>query len=44
MIRTAAIAIGLCGLATPSLAAEWISCASPDGGASFDFLVGRDRA
>lgn len=41
MIRLAAIAtLGLCGLATPSLATEWISCASPDGGASFDFLVG----
>ena len=41
MIRTAAIAIaGLCGLATPALATEWVNCASPDGGASFDFLVG----
>jgi len=44
MIRLAAIAPiaigGLCGLATPSLATEWINCASPDGGASFDFLVG----
>lgn len=40
MIRLAAIALSLCGLATPSLATEWINCASPDGGASFDFLVG----
>ena len=41
MIKQAAIAIlGLCGLATPSLATEWINCASPDGGASFDVLVG----
>lgn len=41
MIRLAAIAFGLCGLATPCLATEWISCASPDGGASMDILVGR---
>ena len=40
MIRLAAIALSLCGLATPSLATEWINCASPDGGARFDFLVG----
>lgn len=40
MIRLAAIALSLCGLATPSLATEWINCASPDGGASFDILVG----
>ena len=40
MIRLAAIAVSLCGLATPSLATEWINCASPDGGASFDILVG----
>ncbi|MDB5542738.1 MAG: hypothetical protein JWQ89_4465 [Devosia sp.] len=44
MIRLAAIAPiaigGLCGLATPSLATEWINCASPDGGASIDILVG----
>jgi hypothetical protein len=40
MIRLTAIALGLCGLATPSLATEWISCASPDGGASMDILVG----
>jgi hypothetical protein len=40
MIRLAAIALGLCGLATPSLATEWISCASSDGGASMDILVG----
>ena len=40
MIRLAAIAVSLCGLATPSLATEWVNCASPDGGASFDFLAG----
>jgi len=44
MIRRAAIAAGLtlslCGLATPSLATEWIACASSDGGASMDILVG----
>jgi hypothetical protein len=41
MIREAAIAvIGLCGLATPSLATEWVNCAAPDGAATFDFLVG----
>jgi len=44
MIRQAAIAAligaGLGGLATPSLATEWVNCASPDGGASFDFLAG----
>jgi hypothetical protein len=41
MIKRAAIAaVGLCGLAMPSLATEWINCASPDGGASFDILVG----
>ena len=40
MIKLAAIAICLCGLATPSLSTEWISCADPQGGASFDFLAG----
>jgi hypothetical protein len=40
VIRLAALAVSLCGLATQSVATEWISCASPDGGASFDFLVG----
>ena len=40
MIRLAAMAIGLCGLATPSLATEWIACSSSDGGASMDILVG----
>lgn len=40
MIRPAAIALSLCGLATPSLATEWVNCASADGGASFDFLAG----
>jgi hypothetical protein len=40
MLRRAAIALGLCGLATPSLATEWVNCADPTGAASFDFLVG----
>ncbi|MBK8083468.1 MAG: hypothetical protein IPK28_06285 [Devosia sp.] len=40
MIRAAALALSLCGLATPSLATEWINCAAPDGEATFDFLVG----
>lgn len=41
MIMKAAIAIlGLCGLATPSIATEWINCAAPDGAASIDLLVG----
>jgi hypothetical protein len=40
MIRLAAIALGLCGLATPSVATEWVNCADPQGGASFDFLAG----
>jgi hypothetical protein len=42
MIRLAAIAsiASLCGLATPSLATEWVNCAAPDGAATFDFLVG----
>lgn len=41
MIKRAAIAIvGLCGLATPSLATEWVNCVAPDGAATFDFLVG----
>jgi hypothetical protein len=40
MIKLAAIAIGLCGLATPTLATEWVNCASGDGGASMDILLG----
>ncbi|WP_421760094.1 hypothetical protein [Devosia sp.] len=40
MIRLAAIALGLCGLATPSVATEWVNCADPQGLATFDFLVG----
>lgn len=42
MMRQAAIAaFGLCGLlATPSFATEWVNCVAPDGGATFDFLVG----
>jgi len=40
-IRAAIAAFGLCGLiATPSAATEWINCVAPDGGATFDFLVG----
>lgn len=40
MIRLAAIAFGLCGLATPSLATEWIDCADAAGAASFSYLTG----
>ncbi len=44
MIRLAAIAPllfgGLCGLATPALATEWVNCAEASGAASFDFLAG----
>lgn len=40
MHRLAAIAIGLCGLATPSFATEWVHCSDATGAASFDFLVG----
>lgn len=41
MIREAATAAALvCGLATPSLATEWVNCAAPDGAASFDYLAG----
>jgi len=40
MIKLAAIAIGLCGLATPSLATEWVNCADSAGAASFSYLAG----
>lgn len=41
MIRQAATAAALvCGLATPSLATEWVNCAALDGAASFDYLAG----
>jgi hypothetical protein len=40
MIRLAAIAFGLCGLATPSLATEWVNCADSAGAASFSYLAG----
>ncbi len=40
MIRLAAIAIGLCGLATPSLATEWVNCSDADGQATFSYLAG----
>jgi hypothetical protein len=40
MIRRAAAAALVCGLATPSLATEWVNCAAPDGAASFDYLAG----
>lgn len=40
MIRAAAIAVCLCGLATPSPATEWVNCVAPGGEATFDFLVG----
>ena len=38
MLRPLIIAMTL--LSTPALATEWIACASPDGGASFDYLAG----
>jgi hypothetical protein len=40
MIRAAAIAISLCGLATPSFATEWVNCADADGTATFSYLAG----
>jgi hypothetical protein len=40
MIRLAAIAVGLCGLATPSLATEWVNCTDADGAATFSYLAG----
>lgn len=40
MIRLAAIAMGLCGLATPSFATEWVNCADADGAATFSYLAG----
>jgi len=40
MLRQAAIAIGVCGLAAPALATEWVHCSDATGAASFDFLVG----
>jgi hypothetical protein len=40
MIRLAALALGLCGLATPSLATEWVNCTDADGAATFSYLAG----
>jgi hypothetical protein len=44
MIRLAAIVAvvsgGLCGLATPSLATEWVNCADANGAATFSYLAG----
>ena len=41
MIRTGALALLLVGLAPiPASATEWVSCSSPGGEASFDYLVG----
>lgn len=40
MIRQAALAVALTGLATPSPATEWIACRDAGGAASFDMLVG----
>lgn len=41
MIRIGAAALLLAGLAAvPASATEWVSCASPGGEASFDYLVG----
>ncbi len=38
--RVAIVAGGLCGLATPSLATEWVDCADAAGAASFSYLAG----
>jgi len=40
MIRLAAIAASLCGLATPSFATEWVDCTDAGGEASFSYLAG----
>lgn len=40
MLSRIALALCLAGLATPSLATEWLNCAAPDGGASIDLLLG----
>ncbi|MGN6489071.1 MAG: hypothetical protein ACTHLT_14810 [Devosia sp.] len=40
MIRLAALALGLCGLATPSLATEWVNCTDAEGAATFSYLAG----
>ncbi len=40
MIRLAAIAIGVCGLSTQSLATEWVDCSDAAGAASFSYLAG----
>jgi hypothetical protein len=44
MIRLAAIvatvSCGLCGLATPSFATEWVNCADAAGAATFSYLAG----
>ena len=40
MSRLAAIAFSICGLATPSLATEWIDCSDADGAATFSYLAG----
>ena len=44
MIRLAAIvatvSCGLCGLATPSLATEWVDCSDAAGAATFSYLAG----
>ena len=40
MIRLAAIAVGLCGLATSSLATEWVNWSDAAGAATFSYLTG----
>jgi len=40
VIRLAAIAVGLCGLATSSLATEWVNCSDAAGAATFSYLAG----
>ena len=40
MLRAAIAVIGLCGLATPSLATEWVNCSDAAGAASFSYLAG----
>jgi hypothetical protein len=40
MLRRAAIILGLCGLAGPALATEWLNCVDAQGAASMDLLLG----
>ena len=36
----ATVSCGLCGLATPSLATEWVNCSDANGAATFSYLAG----